>query len=50
MYILAVRRDKQWFYRPKKKFIFNMGDVIIARGCDDGVELLRKIATGEVSL
>ena len=48
--MLAVRRAKQWFYRPKKEFIFHNGDVIIARGCDDGVDLLKKIAKGEARL
>jgi len=50
MYILAVRREKKWFYKPRKKFIFRKGDVIIARGLDEGVSLLKKIAAGEVRL
>ncbi len=50
MYILVVRRDQKWFYRPRKDFCFYQGDVIIARGCDDGVNLLRKISKGEVKL
>ena len=50
MYILVVRRDDQWFYKPRKSFMFQKGDVIIARGLDDGVNLLKKITKGETRL
>lgn len=48
MFVLAVRRKKEWFYRPDKTFILHEGDVLLARGLEDGVTLLKRKASGEI--
>ena len=47
--IIAVRRKKRWVYNPKKRFIFLCGDILIARGTQEGLLILKEIAKGRRS-
>jgi uncharacterized protein with PhoU and TrkA domain len=42
-YLLAIRRDRQYIYRPRKDVVLRAGDELIATGPDEGHVLLAEI-------
>jgi uncharacterized protein with PhoU and TrkA domain len=58
-YLLAIRRDRQYLYRPRSDVVLRAGDELIATGPDEGHTLLAELCgyhlieddeTGEVEL
>jgi uncharacterized protein with PhoU and TrkA domain len=50
MRILAIRRNESWIYGPDKNTVIFEEDTLIAKGTETGSEILKKIASGEMSL
>lgn len=48
MIVIAIKRGKKWTYRPKKNMGLKDGDLLIAVGAKDGVELLQGLASGKI--
>ena len=46
--VIAVRREKVWILNPGKKVKLRPGDILIARGSVESIELLDKLSSGEV--
>ena len=42
-YLLAIRRDRQYLYRPRKDVVLRAGDELIATGPDEGHALLAEL-------
>src|SRR5205807_2692885 len=42
-YLLAIRRDRQYIYRPRKEVVLRAGDELIATGPDEGHTLLAEL-------
>jgi uncharacterized protein with PhoU and TrkA domain len=42
-YLLAIRRDRQYLYRPRKDVVLMAGDELIATGPDEGHALLAEL-------
>lgn len=49
MWIIAIRRGRSWIYGPKMDTELHAGDVLIARGPEDGQQALRELARGPLS-
>jgi len=47
MWVIAIRRGTTWIYNPNKDTVVKAGDVLFARGHDEGVPLFVKLATGK---
>ena len=45
MWVIAIRRNEDWIYDPDKETRLRQGDVLIARGHDEGVPLFFEMAT-----
>jgi len=50
MRIIAIRRGTSWIYDPDRDTVIRAGDVLIARGPDEGVPEFYRIVTGEVCI
>jgi len=50
MRIIAIRRGTSWIYDPDRDTVIQTGDVLIARGPDEGVPEFYRIVTGEVCI
>lgn len=50
MMVIAIRRGESWIYGPNKNTVIFEGDVLIVKGSEIGSELLKKLASGEISL
>ncbi|WNY27181.1 hypothetical protein MsAm2_09720 [Methanolapillus ohkumae] len=48
MWIIAIRRNADWIYAPTKETRLRQGDVLIARGHDEGVPLFFEKATNKI--
>ncbi|MHC1567742.1 MAG: potassium channel family protein [Candidatus Syntropharchaeia archaeon] len=48
MKIIAIRRGKRWIYAPDKDTTLLEGDVLFARGPNEGVPILHEMATKKV--
>ena len=44
--IIAVRRETRRIYNPRKSFVLRNGDILIARGTEEGHLILEEIAKG----
>ena len=42
--VIAVRRNTRWILEPKSDLIVNLNDVLIVRGSEEAIELLRNAA------
>jgi uncharacterized protein with PhoU and TrkA domain len=42
-YLLAIRRDRQYLYRPRREVVLRAGDELIATGPDEGHTLLAEL-------
>jgi len=49
MYVRAMRHGERWLYGPDKKTRIDKGDIIFARGPEDGEKHLIDLATGKTS-
>jgi uncharacterized protein with PhoU and TrkA domain len=49
MYVRAMRHGSRWLYGPDKKTRIDEGDIIFARGPEDGEKHLIELATGKTS-
>lgn len=49
MYVRAIRHGNLWLYGPDKKTRIDEGDIIFARGPEDGEKHLIELATGKSS-
>ena len=47
MYIRAMRHENRWLYGPDKNTRIDAGDILFARGPEDGEKHLMELATGE---
>ncbi len=45
--IIGIKRGDKWIYNPSKEEKLSLGDVIIAEGNIDGINILKKIAKGK---
>jgi uncharacterized protein with PhoU and TrkA domain len=50
MWIIAIKRDGRFQYGPEKKTVLEPGDVLVARGPEDGEEVLRELTLGKYRL
>ncbi|KZX14613.1 TrkA-C domain protein [Methanobrevibacter cuticularis] len=50
MRVIAIRRDESWIYGPDKNTMLYIEDTLIAKGTEFGSDLLRKLASGKISL
>lgn len=48
MWIIAMRRNSEWIYAPNSETRLRQGDVLIARGHDEGVPIFFKKATNKI--
>jgi len=46
--IIALRREKVWILNPGKEVKLKPGDILIARGSVESIELLDKLSSGKV--
>lgn len=46
MYLIAIKRGNQYIYGPDKKEVLREGDVMIARGPEEGADFFRGLADG----
>lgn len=46
--IIAIRKGERWIVNPEEDDVLQTDDVLIARGSDDGMVDLRKLALGKV--
>lgn len=49
MYVRALRHGDRWLYGPDKKTKIDAGDVLFARGPEDGEKHLIELATGKTN-
>lgn len=49
MYVRAVRHENKWRYGPDKNTKINQGDVLFAKGPEDGEKHLIELATGRTN-
>lgn len=47
MWVIAIRREKSWFFGPDENTILKKGDIILARGPKEAEEDLIKISSGK---
>ncbi|HSV42830.1 MAG TPA: TrkA C-terminal domain-containing protein, partial [Methanomassiliicoccales archaeon] len=47
MRIIALKRGKRWIYDPEGDLNLKSGDIMIVRGTEDGIEMLKSYASGE---
>jgi uncharacterized protein with PhoU and TrkA domain len=47
-YLLAIRRDSRYLYRPRKEVVLQAGDELIATGPDEGHTLLAQLCGYEL--
>ncbi|HVT75648.1 MAG TPA: TrkA C-terminal domain-containing protein [Acidimicrobiales bacterium] len=47
-YLLAIRRDSRYLYRPRKEVVLQVGDELIATGPDEGHTLLAQLCGYEL--
>ena len=45
MWLIAIRRERNWIYDPDHSTLVKAGDVVFARGHDEGVPLFMECAT-----
>ncbi|MCC7554196.1 MAG: potassium channel family protein [Methanobacteriaceae archaeon] len=50
MMIIAIRRNDSWIYGPNRDTVLFEGDVLLAKGTETGSEVLKKLASAEISL
>ncbi|MEA3558958.1 MAG: TrkA C-terminal domain-containing protein [Candidatus Thermoplasmatota archaeon] len=48
MWVFAIKRKVRWIYGPEKDRVLEKGDVIFARGPEDGMKKLRAVARGKM--
>jgi len=48
MWLIAIRRNAEWIYAPHSETRLFLGDVLIARGHDEGVPIFFKKATNKI--
>ena len=46
MTVIAIRRDKEWIFNPEKDTLLLGGDVLFARGLEEGLPVFFELATG----
>lgn len=46
IYVIAVKRKDSIKYNPTKGFVIREGDILIARGGNTGLEILKSICSG----
>jgi len=47
MYVRAMRHDHKWLYGPTEKTKIDMGDILFAKGPEDGEKHLIELANGQ---
>ena len=50
MFVIAIKRDRKYIYGPNKSTMMAAGDILIARGPEDGEEFFKDLAMGKESL
>jgi uncharacterized protein with PhoU and TrkA domain len=50
MFVIAIKRDRKYIYGPNKSTKMAAGDILIARGPEDGEEFFKDLAMGKESL
>lgn len=48
MFVIAIKRGRRYIYGPGKHNVLQEGDMLLARGPEDGVEVFQKLAKGEI--
>lgn len=48
MWVIAVRRDKKWIFGPDENTKIKNGDILFARGPEEGEKVLIKVAKGKL--
>ncbi|HID91461.1 TPA: potassium channel protein, partial [Candidatus Bathyarchaeota archaeon] len=46
--VIAIRRGERWIVKPEDDVLLRVGDVLIVRGSDDGMVVLKGLAAGAV--
>ncbi len=49
MMVIAMRHENKWLYGPNKKTIIDEGDILFAKGPEDGEKHLINLATGKTN-
>lgn len=47
MWVIAIKRDRRYIYGPDKNTVIEAGDLLIARGPEDGEEYFKDLASGK---
>ncbi|MHC1631725.1 MAG: potassium channel family protein [Methanotrichaceae archaeon] len=47
MRVIAIRRGESWIYDPDPETVIKSGDILFARGHDEGVPLFMEMTTGQ---
>ena len=47
MWILAVRRGREWIYGPDENTLLHAGDVVLAKGPKDSISYFREVLSGK---
>ena len=50
MSVIAIRRGESWIYDPEPGTVIMAGDILFARGHDEGVPLFLEMATGKLTV
>lgn len=48
MFVIAIKRGRRYIYGPGKHTVLQEGDVLLARGPEDGAEIFQKLAKGTI--
>jgi uncharacterized protein with PhoU and TrkA domain len=49
MWVIALRRGEKWIYGPDENTLVKSGDVLFARGPEDGAAVLSRAASGKLT-
>jgi len=47
MVVIAMRHDTRWLYGPNKNTMIDPGDILFAKGPEDGEKHLIELASGK---
>ncbi|MFB0544596.1 MAG: potassium channel family protein, partial [Asgard group archaeon] len=49
VFVIAIRRGKEWIFKPRGSTVIRPGDTLICKCFEESVETFEKIASGEIT-
>jgi len=49
VFVIAIRRGKEWIFKPRGATLLRPGDTLICKCFEESVELFEKVASGEIT-